>query len=88
LKDKPESEKKVAKAIVVLIHNTTWRCGKLERLIMKHLYGRRTTLGTREMPVSDILQSLELAGKKKNELLDAVKRLERRNIIKILKLVN
>jgi DNA topoisomerase IB len=88
LKDKLENEKKVVKAIVVLIHNTTWRCGKLERLIVKHLYSRRTTLGTREMPVSDILQSLELAGKKKNELWEAVKRLERRNIIKILKLVN
>jgi hypothetical protein len=45
-------------------------------------------LGTREMPIKDILQSLKLTGRKKNELLDAVKRLERRNIIKILKLVN
>jgi hypothetical protein len=45
-------------------------------------------LETGQMPVNNILQSLKLTGRKKNEFLDAVKRLERRNIIKIVKLVN
>jgi hypothetical protein len=88
LKGKLGNEKSVVKAIVVLIRYTTWRCGKLERLIVKHLYSRHTMLGTREMPINDILQSFKLTGRRKSELLDAVKRLERRNIIKILKLVN
>jgi hypothetical protein len=88
LKGKLGKEKRVVKAIVVLIRNTTWRCGKLERLIVKHLYSRHAMLGTREMSINDILQSLKLTGRKENELLDAVKRLERRNIIKILKLAN
>jgi hypothetical protein len=54
--------------IIVLIRNTTFRCGKLERPIMEHLYRKYRTLGTREIPVSDIFQSLELLGRKKNEL--------------------
>lgn len=83
-----KGERRLVKTIVVLIRNTTWRCGKLERVIVKHLYSKHTLLGKTEMPINDILQSLKLTGKKKNEFLDAVKRLERRNIIKILKFVN
>jgi predicted nucleic-acid-binding protein len=83
-----KGERRLVKTIVVLIRNTTWRCGKLERVIVKHLYNKHTLLGKTEMPINDILQSLKLTGKKKNEFLDAVKRLERRNIIKILKFVN
>jgi hypothetical protein len=82
------TEKKLIKAIVVLIRNTTWRCGKLERSIVKHLHNRHAMLGNPQIPVNDILLSLKLTGKKKNEFLDALKRLERRNIVKILKLGN
>ncbi|MGA9387689.1 MAG: hypothetical protein WBV70_02555 [Candidatus Bathyarchaeia archaeon] len=83
-----KSEKKLVKAIVVLIRNTTWRCGRLERLVVKHLYNKNVVFGKPEMPVNDILLNLKLTGKKKNEFLDAIKRLERRNIIRILRLVN
>jgi hypothetical protein len=82
-----KSEKGLIKAIIVLIRNTTWRCGRLERLIVKHLHNKHTMLGKPEMPINDMLQSLKLTGKKKNEFLDAVKRLERRNIIRILRFV-
>jgi hypothetical protein len=81
-------EKKVMEAIVVLIRNTTWRCGRLERLIVKHLHNKRAVFGKPEMRINDMLLSLKLTGKKKNEFLDAMKRLERRNIIRILKFVN
>ena len=80
--------KKLVKAIVVLIRNTTWRCGKLERLIVKHLYKRNAGFGKPEMPITDMLQNFKLTGKKKNEFLDAIKRLERRNIVRILGIVN
>ncbi len=76
------------KSIVVLIRNTTWRCGRLERLIVKFLHNRHTTFGKVEMPLNDIFQNFNVTGKKKNEFLDALKRLERRNIIRILKFVN
>ncbi len=78
------NDKRLVKAIVVLLRNTTWRCGKLERSIVSHLYRRNANFGKAGMPVKDMLQRFNVSGKKKNEFLDAIKRLERRNIVKIL----
>jgi hypothetical protein len=80
-----KSEPRFVRTIVVLIRNTTWRCGRLERLIVKRLHNRRTLLGKPEMPIGDMLQNFKVSGKKKSEFLDAIRRLERRNIIRILK---
>lgn len=74
---------KLVKAIVILIRNTTWRCGKLERLIVKNLCRRNVGLGKPGMPIKEMIQSFRLTGKKKSEFLDALKRLERRNIVRI-----
>jgi len=79
-----KNSEKLVKAIVVLIRNTTWRCGKLERSIVRHLYRRNASFGKPEMPIKDMLQNFSLTGKKKNEFLDAIRRLERRNIVRIL----
>jgi hypothetical protein len=79
---------RLIKAIVVLIRNTTWRCGKLERLIVKHLHRRNESLGKPEMSKRDMLRNFKLTGKKKNEFLDAIRRLERRNIVRIMNLIN
>jgi len=88
-REKREGEtQKLVKAIVVLLRNTTWRCGKLERLIVRHLGRSRKNLGRIEMPVKDMLQSFRVTGKERNEFLDAIRRLERRNIVRILNLVN
>ncbi|MEM3578622.1 MAG: hypothetical protein QXL54_00145 [Candidatus Bathyarchaeia archaeon] len=77
----------LGRAIIVLIRNTTWRCGKLERLIVKHLLNRKTAgFGKSEISLNEMLQNFKVSGKKKNEFLDALKRLERRNIIRIHKL--
>ncbi|NWF87796.1 hypothetical protein HXY32_08335 [Candidatus Bathyarchaeota archaeon] len=78
----------LAKAIVVLIRDTTWRCGRLERLIVKNLHRNIIGFGKSEMPIKDMLQNFKLSGKKKNEFLDAIRRLERRNIVRILRIVN
>jgi hypothetical protein len=78
----------LAKAIVVLIRNTTWRCGSLERLIVRNLHRNIGGFGKPEMPIKDMLQNFKLTGKKKNEFLDAIRRLERRNIVRILRIVN
>lgn len=75
---------RLVRAIVVLIRNTTWRCGKLERLIVKNLYRRNVNFGGSGMPITEMIQSFKLTGKKRNEFLDAIRRLERRNIVRIL----
>ncbi|MBS7632765.1 hypothetical protein KEJ15_03970 [Candidatus Bathyarchaeota archaeon] len=78
---------RLVKAIVVLIRNTTWRCGALERAIVKHLHKKGTDFGKRGVPLNEMLQNFQvMKGKKRNEFLDAIRRLERRNIIRILKL--
>jgi hypothetical protein len=74
---------RLVKAIVILIRNTTWRCGKLERLIVKNLCRRNSSFGKPGMPIKEMIQSYKLTGKKKSEFLDALKRLERRNIVRI-----
>jgi hypothetical protein len=82
--EKNGDTQRLVRAIVVLIRNTTWRCGKLERLIVKNLYRRNVNFGRSGMPVKEMIQSFELNGKKRNEFLDAIRRLERRKIVRIL----
>ena len=79
-------EQTLVKTIVVLIRNTTWRCGKLEKSIVRHLYKRHESFSSKDMSVGDIMQNLNLAGEKKSEFLDALKRLEKRNIVKLMPL--
>ncbi|NLE04901.1 MAG: hypothetical protein GX638_08880 [Crenarchaeota archaeon] len=69
------------RSIVVLMRNTTWRCGKLERSIVTHLHKRHENLGKADMPVKDIMHHLNLSGERRNEFLDALKRLEKRKIV-------
>ena len=80
------NEQTLVRTIVVLIRNTTWRCGKLEKSIVKHLYKRHENLGNTNVSVGDIMQNLNFTGEKKSEFLDALKRLEKRNIVRLLPL--
>ena len=70
-------------ALVVLIRNTTWRCGKLERLIVGYLRNNRQNFGKSASSIEEIVNHLNLDGKKE-ECYDAIKRLEKRNIVRIL----
>ncbi len=83
LSKRQTSEQTLVRTIVVLIRNTTWRCGKLERSIVKHLHKRHENFGKSEMSVKDMMHTLNLSGEKRNEFLDALRRLEKRNIVKL-----
>ena len=76
-------EQTLVQTIVVLIRNTTWRCGKLEKSIVQHLYKRHQNFGKAEVSVRDIMLNLNITGEKKDECIDALRRLEKRNIVKI-----
>ena len=80
------NEQTLVRTIVFLIRNTTWRCGKLEKSIVKHLYKRHEHFAKPGVSVRDIMFNLNITGEKKDECLDALKRLEKRNIVKILPL--
>jgi hypothetical protein len=79
-------EQTLVRTLVILIRNTTWRCGKVEKSIVRHLYKRHRNFGKPGVSVRDIMQNLDLSGAKKDECIDAIKRLEKRNIVKILPL--
>ena len=86
LRRRKASEQTLVQTIVVLIRNTTWRCGKVEKSIVRHLYKRHKNFGKPEVSIRDIMQNLNTVGSKKDECMDALKRLEKRNIVKILPL--
>jgi len=71
------------KSIATLLRNTTWKCGKIERLVVNYLQRRNQRCGSAQTPVKDMMQHFELSGKQKSEFLEAIRRLEKRNIIKI-----
>lgn len=71
------------KAIAVLLRNSTWKCGRVERLVVNYLRTQLQMRGRTQTPVKDMLQHFRFSGKQKNEFLDALKRLEKRHIIKI-----
>ena len=77
------NEGTLVRTIVILIRNSTWRCGKLEKSIVRHLYKRHENFGKNEVSVKDIMLSLNITGEKKDECLDALRRLEKRNIVRI-----
>lgn len=72
-----KSKQPLLLTIVVLLRNTTWRCGKLERSVVRSLYRCHQRFGKPEMSVNDIMQNMNLANEKQNELIDAIKRLEK-----------
>lgn len=61
---------------VSIIRRTTWRCGKLEKAIVQYLSKHR------KATVGDMLQHLET--NENARVHDALKRLEKRNILKIV----
>ena len=86
LRERHITEQTLLKQLVVLIRNTTWRCGKLEKSIVKHLHKKNENFGKQGVPVKDVMKNLDFNGEKKNEFLDALRRLEKRNIVRLLPL--
>jgi len=79
---KKEAQRMI-KSIAVLLRNTTWKCGRVERIIVNHMQSQIRKFGRPRIPVREMLQHLKLSGKQKSEFLDAIKRLEKRQIIRI-----
>lgn len=81
-RSKKETQHKI-RAIAVLLKNTTWKCGRVERLVVNYLRDQIRKFGRAQTPVREMLQHFKLKGKQKSEFFDAMKRLEKRRIIKI-----
>ena len=75
--------RRLIRAIAVLHLNTTWKCGRVERLALNYLKKQLRTFGRVRIPIREMLQHFRLSGKRKSEFLDAIRRLEKRRIIKV-----
>jgi hypothetical protein len=71
------------KAMAVLLRNTTWKCGRIERLVVEYLQAHLRRDGRPWSNIKDMMQQFRLQGKQKSEFFDALRRLERRHIIRI-----
>jgi len=81
---RPKAEtQKMFRAVAVLLRNTTWKCGRIERLVVGYLQNHLRRDGRRWSRIKDMIQFFKLQGKQKSEFFDALKRLEKRRIIKI-----
>jgi len=74
---------RMIRAIAVLLRNTTWKCGRMERLVINYLQRQIQRCGRAQTPIREMLQNFRLSGKQRSEFLEAIKRLEKRHIIKI-----
>jgi len=81
-RSKVEAQRMVS-ALAVLLRNTTWKCGRVERLVVTYLRDQIRKFGRARTPITDMLQHFKFKGKQKSEFFDAIKRLEKRRIIKI-----
>ena len=71
-------------AFVVLLRNTTWKCGKVERLIVNYLRRQLKRGGNTQSSIKDIVEHFKSKGKKEQQFFEAAERLEIRGIIKIV----
>jgi hypothetical protein len=83
LQQSEKEAQKLVKAFAVLVRNTTWKCGRVERQVVDYLRAQFTRFGHVKLPIREMMLHFKLSGKKKSEFLDAIKRLEKRRIIKI-----
>ena len=77
-----EAQRKI-RAIAVLLRNTTWKCGKIERLVVNYLRRQLQRCGRAQTSIREMLQYFKLSGKQRSEFLEAIRRLEKRRIIRI-----
>ncbi|MCW4025864.1 MAG: hypothetical protein NWE76_00085 [Candidatus Bathyarchaeota archaeon] len=81
-RSKTETQR-MLRAIAVLLRNTTWKCGRIERLVINYLQSHLRKHGTSWSRIRDMVQHFKLQGKQKSEFFDALRRLEKRYIIRI-----
>lgn len=78
------TSQKLHRAFVVLLRDTTWKCGTVERLVVNYLRRQiRYCRGT-HYSVKDILENFEVKKHQQRRFFDAIERLEKRGIIKIV----
>jgi hypothetical protein len=68
-----------SKAVISLIRDTTWKCGKFERWIIRYLRRKAKKASVKEL----LGQFKPITESERSIFLDAVQRLAKRNIIRM-----
>jgi hypothetical protein len=71
-------------AFVVLLRDTTWKCGVVERLVVNYLRRQVKRCGCTGSSVKEMLEHFRLNEKGNHRFLEALERLEKRGIVKIV----
>lgn len=69
---------------IILLRNTTWKCGRVERLIIDYLRNHLHHPKSTRPSMKEMLEHFNSKGKHDTQVLDAVDRLENRGIIKLI----
>jgi hypothetical protein len=78
---KPQSQ---LNAFIVLLRDTTWKCGVVERLVVNYLRQQFPHCGCTQTSVDDMLEHFKSSGEEQHRFSEAMDRLEKRGIIKIV----
>ena len=74
----------MVKAFVVLLRNTTWKCGAVERLVVSYLRGKKQNGEFTHSSVNDMFEHFEVDETQHQRFFEAMDRLEKRGIIKVM----
>ena len=66
------------KAFVILLRNTTWKCGVVERCVVNYLRRQKHS------SVKDMLEHFEVKEAQHHRFFEAMERLEKRGIIRVM----
>ena len=69
---------------VVLLRDTTWKCGAVERLVVNYLRQQFPHCGCNPTSVKAMLEHFRSNGEENHRFFEAMERLEKRGIIKIV----
>ena len=76
--------KRMIKSFVVLLRNTTWKCGSVERLVVDYLRGRKQNGDFSHSSVKHMFEHFDVDETQHQRFFDAIERLEKRGIIKVI----
>jgi len=78
------TSQRLTSAFLVLLRDTTWKCGTVERLVVNYLRRQIRHCKRSHFAVEDILENFEVKKNQQRRFFDAIERLEKRGIIKIV----
>jgi ribosomal 50S subunit-associated protein YjgA (DUF615 family) len=78
------TSQRLTRAFLVLLRDTTWKCGTVERLVVSYLRRQIRHRKRTHFAVEDMLENFEVKKNQQRRFFDAIERLEKRGIIKIV----